>query len=68
MGFGVESRVRMLDKRRTPLTNGTEGGVHVTDAPASLQQRDGHSAADFELGCRAFKSPRDLIGEMELSL
>jgi hypothetical protein len=72
MGFGIESGVGMLDKGSAPPADGTGGGMDVagylSDAPAGLQERDGHPASNFELGCRAFGSHRDLIGKIELSL
>lgn len=71
-GVGVEPGFRMVDKGSAPPADGTGGGGdvpgHLTDAPAGLQQRDGHPASDFELGFRAFGSHGDLSGEIELSL
>jgi hypothetical protein len=72
MGLGVEASRSMLGHSLPPASNGTGRGLdvsgHLPDTPAGLQQRDGHPASDFELGCRAFGSHRDLIGEIELSL
>jgi hypothetical protein len=72
MGCGLEARLSLLGKGSAPASDGRRGRFDVSsnraDTPAGLQQRDGHSASDFELGFRAFGSHGDILGEIELSL
>jgi hypothetical protein len=71
-GFGLEARLGVLGKGRTPAADGTGRRFNVSgdlaDTPACLQQSNGDPTSDFKLGLCACRSHETRIGKMDRSL